>query len=265
MAGRAPPCFALPPEGRSLSVLAEQLSPRGRARWPRQRPEAPASSVLLGARGGHRMGAWERVRSGGPHGCPTAPGRWRTLRLGVLAASARGEHGESLPGGAAARGSGRRSCRKAPGSERVRALGLRGQSTPFRPLPGVGQAATGSPRAEPSSRSPPWPQAGGAPSARPGSAGARGSPLPSRLGRGPCSTSLSASSDQPRGPDSSQSAVSLPASAFALVSRTQSVFSLPVLCCLVFLTYHLNFRSTFKKFTSTRNSFDAIDFLFLFF
>lgn len=265
MAGRAPPCFALPPEGRSLSVLAEQLSPRGRARWAPSAPGSPGQQRL----------AWRtwwaldgRVGTGEVRRAPRVSyGPWALAHTAarcsrcVCTWGARREPSR----GAAARGSGRRSCRKAPGSERVRALGLRGQSTPFRPLPGVGQAATGSPRAEPSSRSPLWPQAGGAPSARPGSAGARGSPLPSRLGRGPCSTSLSASSDQPRGPDSSQSAVSLPASAFALVSRTQRAFSLPVSCCLVFLTYHLNFRSTFKKFTSTRNSFDAIDFLFLFF
>lgn len=200
MAGRAPPCFALPPEGRSLSVLAEQLSPRGRARWPPSAPGSPGQQRL----------AWRtwwapdgRVGTGEVRRAPrVSHGPWALAHTAarcsrcVCTWGARREPSR----GAAARGSGRRSCRKAPGSERVRALGLRGQSTPFCPLPGVGQAATGSPRAEPSSRSPPWPQAGGAPSARPGSAGARGSPLPSRLGRGPCSTSLSASSDQPPGP-----------------------------------------------------------------
>lgn len=254
MAGRAPPCFALPPEGRSLSVLAEQLSPRGRARWPRQRPEAPASSVLLGARGGHRMGAWERVRSGGPHGCPTAPGRWRTLRLGVLAASACGEHGESLPGG-------RQPA--APGGGAAGRLLARREYAPLvsgaSPLPSAHCLAwVRQPRAVPGPSRPPGAPRGHRQEARrppgqavPGRGGPRcrlvwaGAPVPP-----PC-----------RPPRTSLAAPT----AFALVSRTQSAFSLPVSCCLVFLTYHLNFRSTFKKFTSTRNSFDAIDFLFLFF
>lgn len=90
--------------------------------------------------------------------------------------------------------------------------------------------------------------------------GRRAPPFLSRLGQGR-STFLSASSHQPpRPPDSSRSppCPSLPQGLCTyLVLRMR--FLQPVLCCLlVFLTYHLNFKSTFKKFTSTRNVFDAI-------
>lgn len=241
-------------------------SARGDGRGgPRQRPEAPASSVLLGARGGHRMGAWERVRSGGPHGCPTAPGRWRTLRLGVLAASARGEHVGSLPGG-------RQPA--APGGGAAGRLLARRECAPLvsgaSPLPSAHCLAwVRQPRAVPRPSRPPGAPRGHRQEARrppgqavPGRGGPRcrlvwaGAPVPP-----PCRP--------PRTSPAAPTAPSPPCPSLPQPSRLYLVLRARSLClsCVVlfFLTYHLNFRSTFKKFTSTRNTIDAIDFLFLFF
>lgn len=74
MAGRLTPFSSLPPQNAVRCQPWQSSLTRGDWRVGHVSAQKPLpASLLFGARDGHRMGAWERVTSGGPHGCPTAP------------------------------------------------------------------------------------------------------------------------------------------------------------------------------------------------